>query len=381
MAVVQVVARVPGSVALDAFLRRPIPEQLAALDDAFSSLVHMLIRGGWTPLDIGEFARRRVREPVGAHLLGLVATETARHDPATVAPEWQAQLGDVQAVPGSGEWARRTGLAWPDACAELIELLAAYDSPPALQVVMAPPGHWRRASAPIHGVDKRMLAKVRALLAKAESTDFDEEADALTAKAQQLMTEHSIDRAVAQSTDSARPAPGARRLWLDAPYADAKAVLVDNVARHNRASCIMTTYGFVTLVGFADDLDTIELLTTSLLVQATRAMQLVGQATRSAMTRSRSFRRSFLLSYAGRIGERLAEAVASTESRADAERGGSLLPILAARTQQVSSHVDELFPHLVAKSFSSGNLAGWGAGRAAADLARLQVHDEIERAG
>ena len=37
-----------------------------------------------------------------------------------------------------------------------------------------------------------MLERVRALLAKAESTTFPEEADALTAKAQQLMTRHAL---------------------------------------------------------------------------------------------------------------------------------------------------------------------------------------------
>src|SRR5438045_2689314 len=51
-------------------------------------------------------------------------------------------------------------------------------------------------SAADAGIDDRMLAKVRALLAKAESTEFTDEADALTAKAQELMTRYSIDRAL-----------------------------------------------------------------------------------------------------------------------------------------------------------------------------------------
>ena len=51
-----------------------------------------------------------------------------------------------------------------------------------------------------------VLDKVRALLAKAESTTFDAEAEAFTAKAQELMARHRIDRAVfeARSTVSAR---------------------------------------------------------------------------------------------------------------------------------------------------------------------------------
>ena len=45
-------------------------------------------------------------------------------------------------------------------------------------------------------VDAGVLAKVRALLAKAESTTFEAEAEALTAKAHQLMVRHTIDEAL-----------------------------------------------------------------------------------------------------------------------------------------------------------------------------------------
>jgi hypothetical protein len=41
--------------------------------------------------------------------------------------------------------------------------------------------------------------QVRALSAKAESTSFEHEADALTAKAQEFMARHAIDEAVAQT--------------------------------------------------------------------------------------------------------------------------------------------------------------------------------------
>jgi hypothetical protein len=44
--------------------------------------------------------------------------------------------------------------------------------------------------------DRRMLDRVRALLAKAESTEFPKEAEALSARAQELMARHRIDRAL-----------------------------------------------------------------------------------------------------------------------------------------------------------------------------------------
>ena len=43
-------------------------------------------------------------------------------------------------------------------------------------------------------MDEKKLSRVRALLAKAESSSFPEEAEALSAKAQELMTRHALDR-------------------------------------------------------------------------------------------------------------------------------------------------------------------------------------------
>jgi len=372
----------PRPADLERLARQPDDEQQRAFDRLLSGWVSGAIARCWTPLDLAELVRRHASEPVVTHVLGLVAAETAQHDPATVAPEWRRQLGGVEPATSSREWIRRFGLAWSEARTELLGLLIAISFLPKIEVVMAPPGTWRPTAAAARDVDERMLAKVRALLAKAESTEFDEEAEALTSKAQQLMTEHAIDRAIAESIRPAGPVPSVRRLWLDAPYVEAKAALVNAVANHNRARCVRSPLGYVTLIGFPSDLDAIELLSTSLLVQATRAMRLAGrQVSRAGTSRTRSFRRAFLLAYGRRIGERLAEVAAGAESQADTARGGSLLPVLAARERVVSDYMDELFPKLVRNSYSISNAAGWGAGRAAADLARLNVHDEIERTG
>ena len=67
-----------------------------------------------------------------------------------------------------------------------------------------------------------ILDKVRALLAKAESTQFEAEAEAFTAKAQELMTRHRIDRAVLNASDDLGDAPAGRRLGIDDPYADVR---------------------------------------------------------------------------------------------------------------------------------------------------------------
>ena len=126
-------------------------------------------------------------------------------------------------------------------------------------------------------MDGRVLEKVRGLLAKAESTEFEDEADALTAKAQELMARYSIDQAmVARETDSEEPS--GRRIGVDDPYAQGKANLLAVIAGANRCRSVwLASYGFSTVVGFAGDIDIVEVLYLSLLVQATRAMTCVGR--------------------------------------------------------------------------------------------------------
>jgi hypothetical protein len=129
--------------------------------------------------------------------------------------------------------------------------------------------------------------------------------------------------------------------------------------------------GFVALVGEEMDLEITELLVMSLLVQATRAMVAEGsQITRAGTSRTRSFRQSFLVAYATRIGERLDEAATRAHDPAEDTR---LLPVLAKRSRVVEETFQAMFSHTVERSVSVTNGAGWHAGRAAADRADLTI--------
>jgi hypothetical protein len=156
-----------------------------------------------------------------------------------------------------------------------------------------------------------------------------------------------------------------------------KALLVGAVADANRCRSVVTEDpGFCTLVGTASDVEAVEVLSTSLLVQATAAMTRHGsQMDVLGRSRTRSFRHSFLLSYATRIGERLR---AATESAvADTGHTTDLVPILRRHAERVDAAVDEAFPHLRSRQSSVSNGLGWAAGRVAADLARLDVRGEV----
>jgi hypothetical protein len=226
---------------------------------------------------------------------------------------------------------------------------------------------------PTTDLDPKLLVRVRALLAKAESTTFPDEADALTAKAQQLMSRHAIDAAMVDDLDALGSAPAHRILVVDPPYASAKLSVLGGLAAANRCQAVVTHPDEQAhLFGFPVDLDVVEVLYTSLLLQATAAMTAEGSKTdRTGRSRTRSFRHAFLLAFAARISERLAEATRVTVSEVDGDRGGALVPVLAHRDDAVDRATRQAFPRLHARRLSASSPDGLVAGRAAGDRADL----------
>lgn len=224
-----------------------------------------------------------------------------------------------------------------------------------------------------------MLTRIRALLAKAEATDFPEEAESLTGKAQELMARHSIDEALLAAGAPAGEIPMAWRIGVDSPYEQAKAILLDAVATANRCRSVWNEpFGFSTVVGFETDLEAVELLYTSLLVQGTAAMTKAearlhaGKGARgAARKRTRTFRQSFLAAYAHAMGARLEAATEAQVSEAR-EADGGLLPVLASREVAVSAATERLFPETVSTRLRGvSDVEGWRQGTRAAEQARV----------
>lgn len=227
----------------------------------------------------------------------------------------------------------------------------------------------------------RKLATVRGLLAKAESTTYDEEAEALSAKAQELISRYALERLLEQEAGGAGThAPGARRVWLEAPYVGAKAQLVHEVAKANTCRAVLSDPpGAMTVVGDEADLDAVELMATSLLVQAGTAMLRHGRAVdASGAVRTRSFRASFLMAFAIRIGERL--TATAEQVLHDSGHESDLLPVLRSRSEAVEEAFAQLVPGTVTRTRSISNAAGWRAGQAAADLAAIDVRQRLAEA-
>lgn len=389
-------------------------------------------RAGWQPGELTRHVERELSQRHVSVVADMIAAEMSGYPAATVDQRWAAQVTAARALSvaevGGAEagaeagtwwgsdadylpaWARRSravgGLR--DAIATAIELLHLFQHVPVLERLLPLPGTARttadrHASAAATGsqadsradsqagtqADDRMLSRVRALLAKAEATEYAQEAEALSARAQELMAKYSIDQALLATDSGSGDAPGGRRIAVDNPYEGPKTTLLQAVALANRCRVIwLRDVALATVVGFAADLDAVEMLFTSLLVQANSAMLRAGPRQDGyGRSSTRAFRQSFLVSYAIRIGERLTEATEHATQEA-AERqastaatdsargtGTALVPFLAARRQAVDDAVDEMFGDTLkrGRAVRATDAEGWASGRAAADLATL--HD------
>ncbi len=321
-------------------------------------LVATAWRRGWQPADVVRLVRRELEDTHVRLAAALIRAQSGRDRPR--GRRWADQLAALPAAP------ERTADRFSHATA-VLELYRLLLSLPALEPLEEP----RRASGP---AASRMLTRIRALLAKAEATGYPEEAEALSAKAQELMARHSVDEALLAAEAPAPDVPGACRIGVEPPYEQAKAVLLDAVATANHCRAVWNEpLGFSTVVGFETDLEAVELLYTSLLVQATHAMTRAEAAQRAGgRKRTKTFRQSFLAAYAHRVGDRLA-AAAETQVTQD------LLPVLATRATAVTGRLERMFPETTTTRLRGvSDAAGWTEGARAADRAQVRARPRLE---
>jgi len=248
---------------------------------------------------------------------------------------------------------------------------------------------------PSAGVDSRTLERVRALLSKAESSAYPEEAAAFTAKANELMARHAISRAMADAETGSGQVVNVRIL-IEAPYAKEKYRLLAAVAHPNRCRAVLgidhtdtevvadptiaqhlsKSGAIVTMFGYESDIDIVQLLYTSLILQAVNTMLKHGSVTDlRGNNRTRSFRHSFLVGFASIVATRLQEVAhtAAGEAESDSADSGtkSVLPVLADRENQVEHAVSNKFPSLRKLSTTVSNSSGLSAGQNAGATADI----------
>ena len=224
--------------------------------------------------------------------------------------------------------------------------------------------------------DNPLLDRVRKLLAKAEARGVTPaEAEALTAKAAELMARYGIDRALlaAQQPESDHPAD--RKVDVDNPWARVQAHLLCGLASAMRCQCVILPRSGpgtrIHIFGFASDIERTDVLYTSLLVQMQLGLAAVPVPD---WTRSpRAWRRSWLLGFVSAVVARVRAAEQRAANHADEERedaGQGTELVLADRAKIVQQRVEHAYPS-TRKTRMTYSGSGYDAGYAKGQQADL----------
>src|SRR4051794_24470656 len=193
---------------------------------------------GWQPADVVHAARCAATAGSVPLVVALIGEHARRSEAVSRAPEvWVEQLRELGALSQAdpavvAAWHRAARRPPAEAWRIVLLLAGVLRTAARLEVLIPPPSRWGPARArplgePVAG-DERVLRRIRGLLAKAESTEFPDEAEALTAKAQELMARHAVDAAFlgADPATGGRAGMATRRVHVDDPYVRAKTQLL-----------------------------------------------------------------------------------------------------------------------------------------------------------
>jgi hypothetical protein len=212
-----------------------------------------------------------------------------------------------------------------------------------------------------------LLARVRKLLAKAEDAGVTAaEAQALTAKAAELMAKYGIDRALLAAERPETDRPADRVIDVGNPWARVQAHLLCGLASALRCQCVILPRpgpgARIHLFGFSSDLERTDVLYTSLLVQMWQGL---ATAQVPAWSRSpRAWRRSWLLGFAAAVVARVRAAEQEATSRAtapEARSGSQTALVLADRALVIRRNIEQAYP-VTRKSQVTYSGSGYSAG-------------------
>ena len=156
-----------------------------------------------------------------------------------------------------------------------------------------------------------LLGRVRKLLVKAEADGVTQaEAQALTAKAAELMAKYGIDRALLAARRPETDRPADRVIDIGNPWARVQAHLLCGLAAALRCECVILPRSGpgsrIHVFGFASDIERTDVLYTSLLIQMWQGLAATQPP---AWAQSpRAWRRSWLLGFATAVVARVRTA-------------------------------------------------------------------------
>ena len=218
-----------------------------------------------------------------------------------------------------------------------------------------------------------ILNKIRGLMAKAASTEFEAEAQAFADKAAELMARYGVEQAMIADRDPASDPVENRTIHLENPYAQAKSLLLHHIAQALNCHMIYSSpsqnngMAFGLLFGARSDLERVEFLYTSLVLQSVRMAVRTHAPHAYSSSAVSAYRRSWLIGFANRIGERL--QASKTQATRDAGTGAEL--VLVNRQELAQRAAKQAFPNTRKRAATISRGDAYRAGQAAASRADM----------
>jgi hypothetical protein len=233
-----------------------------------------------------------------------------------------------------------------------------------------------------------LLDRVRKLLVKAEAAGVSPaEAQALTAKAAELMAKYGIDRALLAAEQPETDRPADRIIDIGNPWARVQAHLLCGLAAALRCQCVIlpgTSPGTrIHMFGFGSDIERTDVLYTSVLLQMWQGLAITQPP--DQVRSVRAWRRSWLLGFATAVVARVRAAEEGAARRAAGPAGAATSRtalVLADRSEVISRSLRHAYPVTrTSRVTYSGN--GYGSGYTEgerADIGTARVRDAGNRA-
>lgn len=230
--------------------------------------------------------------------------------------------------------------------------------------------------------NSKAMRRIRAALELSwDESTTDGEREQARETAMRLMSLYGISHAHLVAEGKATDEIGTTKIELTDPYSYNKGQILAYVAKALRCKSVYTKqrgkrYEEMTIVGAESDRERVEMLYTSVLVQAYHGLGYISGNSASA---TKVMRSTYLSAYGHRIGERLKEIERSTIAEDAASSGGGAEMVLVDRATLIDTHFDELFGGALKKvdqgrrySNSAWNTGVTNANRA--DLGQSRVH-------
>jgi hypothetical protein len=228
--------------------------------------------------------------------------------------------------------------------------------------------------------DEKIIDKITKLLAMAEGSPVQAEAETFMAKAQALMTQHSIELTMLRAKGEKRGEPIREQIKVAKTWFRPDVTLCGGIARANDCRIYYTSpysfdsHGLVTIVGFPEDIENVKLLYGSLLIQLARFTR--GMKSTEWGVSDNAYKRAFRYGFAVGIEDRLTKAHAEAVEEV-AEYEGTLLPALLDKNEQVEAAMPDDLRSGRSVSIASADASRAGVAAAArADVGNSAVGNQ-----